>query len=78
MDACRAALGSLDAAKALHDAVLHERVVCEHKYSARYGGLVRLWDMGVLLADGESDNPARAWLLAILSALIVAQTEHQS
>jgi hypothetical protein len=68
--AWRAYVGDLNAANALHDAALHERVICEHKYSARYGSLVRLWDMGTLLADGESDKPARAWLTAILSVLI--------
>ena len=65
--------GSLDAAKALHDTVLHERVVCELKYSVRYGGLVRLWDMGALIGEAENANPARAWLIAALKALISEQ-----
>lgn len=62
--------GSLDAAKALHDAVLHERVFVEVHYSKRYEDECR-----VSLNCGEhgwtsaSNNPARAWLIAILSAL---------
>lgn len=64
---------AMGAVKALHDAVLHERVVCELKYSVRYGGLVRLWDMGSLISAAARDSPARAWLLAILSALIAKE-----
>ena len=56
--------GSLDAAKALHDAVL-----------PGWGwALTDIGEAHILSADGpiaagESDNPARAWLLAILKSL---------
>jgi hypothetical protein len=73
-----ASQGDLNAAKALHDEVLHERIVCEIKYSKRYGGIIRLWDMGTLVSLGENDNLACAWLLAILAALTVTQTEQHS
>jgi len=62
--------GSLDAAKALHEAVLHERVVAEIKHCARYEPVVRIWDMAKMLCETTAINPARAWLLAILEALI--------
>jgi hypothetical protein len=74
-------IGSLDAAKALHDAVLqgwevdaiwqHEhhqprprKWQCRLRNSTGFGRCV-----GDYYWAGE-DNPARAWLLAILSALI--------
>lgn len=62
--------GSLDAAKALHEAVLHERVFVEIEWSKRYNDEAR-----VTIGLGEngwyagSGTPARAWLLAILKAL---------
>jgi len=71
--------GSLDAAKRLHDALLPGSVtVC---ITQRYGGgfHARLFDwVERVREDGSrwwmeasawSDNPARAWLLAILRAL---------
>lgn len=69
MMAVQASVGYLDAAKALHESVLHERVVCELKYCKRYDALVRLWDMAKLLVEVNNADPARAWLLAILRAL---------
>jgi len=63
---------SLDAAKALYDEVIHERVVVEFKHSGRYGTIVRMFDLGTLLVEVESDNPASAWLQAIIIALIAA------
>ena len=63
--------GSLDAAKALHEAVLSgwywER---HHKRE------MVVWNYGVLQSKwGRSDNPdpARAWLLAIIRALAQVQ-----
>jgi hypothetical protein len=73
--------GSLDAAKALHEAVLPNEgwgidwvtkypnlMSGGHAYRAVVG-----WGT---LRKGFADTPARAWLLAILSALI-AQEEQQ-
>jgi hypothetical protein len=64
--------GSLDAAKALHEAVLHERVSKHEMWSMRYGSSVKLKDANVVLGSGSDDdgNSARAWLIAILKALI--------
>lgn len=74
---CRHAYkGSLDAAKALHEAVLHERVYVEIEWSKRYNDEAR-----VTIGLGEngwyagSGTPARAWLLAILKALHEMETE---
>lgn len=67
--------GSLDAAKALHEAVLHERVVKKEVWSKRYGGTVCLYiDLGLVgVGHSVDDNPARAWLIAILKALIAME-----
>lgn len=74
--------GSLDAAKALHDAVLQDFVI--HRIGQRYGGVCEA-DIMQLSADGWhnaskdarfsvfNDDPARAWLLAILEALIAQE-----
>ncbi len=70
-EAYDAYIGSLDAALDLHEAVLHERVVAEWKWSKRYGGVFVLLIDGNCIGEGASiDNPARAWLCAILKALI--------
>jgi hypothetical protein len=75
-DAHMAYRGSLDAAKALHEAVLHERVFVEIEWSKRYNDEAR-----VTISLGEngwyagSGTPARAWLLAILKALHGMETE---
>ena len=67
--------GSLDAALALHEAVLPGwAAVCDTT------GLATVWFAGVEgdapYHDGESvNNPARAWLLAILEALIAETPE---
>ena len=55
--------GSLDAAKALHGAVVPEQSI---RIERRVGGWVVWLDNP---HQGISDNPARAWLLAILRAL---------
>ena len=57
--------GSLDAAKALHDAVLPG-----WRWEGGSGGLFDVWDDPAEPYKGSSDIPARAWLLAILRALI--------
>jgi hypothetical protein len=59
--------GSLDAAKALHGAVLPD-----HRARIDVGKKYRAW---IITPDNEkfdaySSNPARAWLIAILKALI--------
>ena len=64
--------GSLDAAKALHEAVLHERLAVVMTYTLRYADecSVRIWHPTDGDWIGRADNPARAWLCAILQALI--------
>ena len=63
--------GSLDAAKALHEAVLRR-----HGSMVMLSGLVEVWPSSRLDVPfwGVSEaNPARAWLLAILKALIAEE-----
>ncbi|QDP48433.1 MAG: hypothetical protein Tp118SUR00d2C21406231_49 [Prokaryotic dsDNA virus sp.] len=58
--------GSLDAALALHNAVLPG-----WRWEGGSGaGIFAVWDKPDEAHKGRSDNPARAFLLAILSALI--------
>jgi len=59
--------GSLDAAKALHEAVLPEWWFAIQPTGATVGKMERTHDGNVF--DGANQNPARAWLLAILRAL---------
>lgn len=70
--------GSLDRAKALHDAVLPGWTIT---ISQRFHGSKNARDIGkwharlfsvkeAREAMGDCDNPARAWLIAILKALI--------
>jgi hypothetical protein len=79
--------GSLDAAKALHEAVLPgwavERIVqlLDIDEAGSYSGTASDWIVTLLrIADGftiESDIlecPAHAWLLAIIDALIAKET----
>ena len=56
--------GSLDAAKALHDALLPGKswTVCP-------GGAGVDYSRHDYRAEADNDNPARAWLIAILRAL---------
>ena len=67
--------GSLDAAKALHEAVLHECVSKEETWSKRYGGVVVLRDGKAIIGTGTDvcETPARAWLTAIIKALIAVE-----
>jgi len=75
--ACDAYHGSLTAAKMLHEDVLHERVVKLETWSRRYGGTVVLMDLGHQISEGANtdNNPARAWLIAILKVLIAKEQE---
>ena len=75
--ACDAANGSLDAAKSLHEAVLHERLEVVMTYTPRYENecSVRIWHPTDGEWIGRADNPARAWLVAILKALIAKEGE---
>jgi len=63
---------SLDAAKALHEAVLPgwewHLGPSKAKIYPYNGSPLKSW-------SGMADNPARAWLLAILEALIARETE---
>ena len=62
--------GSLDAAKALHEAVLHERTFVEIHWSKRYDDESRVsLNCGVDGWFSASSTPARAWLLAIMRAV---------
>lgn len=63
--------GSLDAAKALHIATMHERVVKKEVWSKRYGGTVELFlDLDRIGVGHSNEFASRAWLIAILKALI--------
>ena len=61
--------GSLDAAKALHDAVLPDQST---RIERRVGGWVVWLDNP---HQGINDRPAQAWLIAILKALIAQEAE---
>ena len=61
--------GSLDAAKALHEAVLPE-----WDWRLRSSGCAWVWRTAMDLQESrEQETPARAWLLAILEALIAQE-----
>ena len=69
--------GSLDAAKALHEAVLPDGEGWEVYRTGKYPGMIPGSSPYKFAArvgygttyNGDSDNAARAWLLAILRAL---------
>lgn len=63
--------GSLDAAKVLHEAVLHEGAFVEIHWARRYNdeSRVTIYNKGGSGWYAGSGNPARAWLIAILRAL---------
>ena len=64
--------GSLDAAKALHEEVLPGwwwKVIDSDPYYVQVGML------GIGIYAAQSDDPARAWLLAILRALYARETD---
>ena len=60
--------GSLDAAKALHEVVLPGNVL----WVTLVGGIATIGHDGEEYT-GVSSNPARAWLIAILKALIAQE-----
>lgn len=73
----RAYKGSLDAAKALHEAVLPGWIAKPQIGGAGAGVTVwhctiEDWDSGQEIAADNLPDPARAWLLAILRALAQA------
>ena len=80
-DLCNAYDGSLDAAKALHDAVLPDGEGWEVYRTGKYPGMIPGSSPYKFAArvgygttfNGDSDNPARAWLLATLRALHAAE-----
>ena len=61
--------GSLDAAQALHDAVLPGNVL----WVTLVGGIATIGHDGEEYT-GVSSSPARAWLIAIIKALIAQET----
>jgi hypothetical protein len=73
--------GSLDATKALHDAVLprvNQYTIDEGPSGC--GCSIVIWPNGLsgdleLEFEGYDDHPARAWLLAILEALIAQEAK---
>ena len=72
LHALRAFNGSLDAAKALHEAVLPGwwwRVTSPDPHYVQVGM------PGIGVYSGRDETPARAWLLAILEALIAQEDE---
>ena len=60
--------GSLDAAKALHEAVLPGWGFCVTQVGANVEGSVEAY-------YSDNINPARAWLIAIIRALIAQECE---
>lgn len=68
--------GSIDAAMALHEAVLHERVFVEVHWSKRYEDEARVsLNLGRQGWRAGSGTIARAWLIAIIAALIAQEGE---
>ena len=68
--------GSLDAAKALHEAVLPEwswQVNVLHRVPRGAVWLGSTGDGDLQLFQTDADTPARAWLIAILKALIAKE-----
>lgn len=72
--AWQANAGSLDAAHALHKAVLPNALVSSADQDSARRWYFTLSDIsGAFLSHEGADTPARAWLLAILEALIAQQ-----
>lgn len=70
--------GSLDAAKALHEALLPgwTTVLGQNAHHGDWSAIVRLTEDGEIAHEyygGADDLPARAWLLAILRAYAAQQ-----
>lgn len=77
-DSHKASGGSLDAAKALHDAVLPgwSPSIGQNVHHCYWFAHLLRADNGSIVGDYEwsaIDNPARAWLSAILHALIAQE-----
>ena len=75
--AWRAYNGSLDAAHSLHKAVLGDRFKCKLHVATC---TVLMYADGYAVVNGyatrsKADNPARAWLIAIIKALIAEAGE---
>jgi hypothetical protein len=75
VSAFRAYHGSLDAAKALHESVLPRNdkgpavYINDDDLPTRW--YVSIYNNAMLIGEGEHEsNPARAWLIAIIKALI--------
>ena len=64
--------GSLDAAKALHEAVLPDWLfkIAQLHNGTIYGRLVHSVSGESIYSDRKTKDPARAWLIAILKSLI--------
>lgn len=60
--------GSLDAAKALHDALLPDWIAEMRINQTGYHASAAVWYYGGAPIEASSNPPARAWLLAILRA----------
>jgi hypothetical protein len=73
--------GSLDAAKALHEAVLTEWRVT-HAFGLISGEVAKFNlthnEKPSTYVRAESSNPARAWLIAILKALIAGENTNDN
>jgi hypothetical protein len=71
--------GSLDAAKALHEAVLPDFILGKlAQRGETWVAIVTAWredhpTQKRIYGTANADNPARAWLLAILKALIAQE-----
>jgi hypothetical protein len=71
--------GSMDAARELHEAVLPDWYVDEMGNNSKSMG----WTIRIFNAEGNYkvgigfDNPARAWLIAIIQALILIENNNE-
>ena len=77
LQAYRAYNGSLDAAKALHEAVLPE---CGRSVDATMpeaGICVEIHREAQAIGKGDNTCEARAWLIAIIKALIAEETDNE-
>jgi hypothetical protein len=78
LHACKASQGSLDAAKALHEAVLPMHDWCVTNDASHAGDeegpcAMIAHELGGVELQQQSPSPARAWLLAILESLIAKE-----
>lgn len=76
MMAVQAAVGWIDAARALHEAVLQAHQWCISHEAGGDGHVCNIFDCEADASAATTHNtcPARAWLIAILSALIAQET----